>query len=314
MSKITHGLSFFRILAILTLMSRTPIKPEEVLLSDRLKAFWSEVESGRRTRKEFVAMEKTWLGEYAAIWTDAQKLPDEPDLPGSICREIQRVLELETDLATIEMRCRAAMLQMKEEWETQVSDGDEESVVQYYDRSENYPYELMWWHSLAEDQSPLAYVMALHLALHGKGRSYLDFGSGVGSGGLLFARHGFDVSLADISSTLLDFSRRRLDLRGAEAAYLDLKSESLPHDTYDFITAMDVFEHIAFPEKTAQILADSLRSGGILYGRFQADIDPDRPSHIAKDFEPMFELLADLGFSECWQDEWLWGHKAFRKP
>ncbi len=288
--------------------------PEESLLPDRLQESWAEVEAGRRTRDEFIALQDAWTSDYAAAWSDAQMLPDQAELPMSMCEEIRRVLSLDRDLASIEARCRGAMREMKSEWEERVSDNDEQSVVEYYDRSENYSYELMWWHSLAEDQSPLAYVAALHLALREPGRSYLDFGSGVGSGGLLFARQGFEIALADISSSLLDFARRRLAMRGVGATFLDLKTEVLPANTYDFITAMDVFEHIAKPEETVQTLVDSLRSGGILFGRFKADIDPDRPSHIAKDFEPTFALLKRLGFKECWRDHWLWGHRAFQKP
>ena len=63
-------------------------------------------------------------------------------------------------------------------------------------------YELMWWHTLVDDNSPLAYVTALQFGPAAR-VSYLpvDFGAGVGSGGILFARHGFAVTLADISST-----------------------------------------------------------------------------------------------------------------
>jgi SAM-dependent methyltransferase len=119
--------------------------------------------------------------------------------------------------------------------------------------------------------------------------------------------------LADISSTLLDFSRRRLKARGISAIFIDLKDSKLPTGKYDFITAMDVFEHIAEPEKAVEPLAGALRPGGILFGRFNVESDENHPSHIARDFGPMLDRLAELGFEECWRDEWLWGHQAFRK-
>ena len=119
--------------------------------------------------------------------------------------------------------------------------------------------------------------------------------------------------MADISSTLLDFSRRRLKARGIPATFIDLKTNELPAGKYDFITAMDVFEHIAEPEKAVEPVASALRPGGILFGRFNVQPDEDHPSHIAHDFGPTFERLAKLGFEECWRDEWLWGHQAFRK-
>src|SRR2546428_3860327 len=100
----------------------------------------------------------------------------------------------------------------------------------------------MWWHTWSANASPLSYVAALHFARSQGGRRYLDFGAGMGSGSILFARHGFDVTLADISSTLLRFSAWRLDLRRLPATYVDLKTAELPAGAFDLVTAMDVFE------------------------------------------------------------------------
>lgn len=281
------------------------------LLSTRLKALWNE--EGRALDNDACyARQQEWIAEYAALWAEALRLPDEKNLKISLCRELGH-LENCPDIAEVERRCRKAMLQMKKDWEQTVSDGDADSVVEYYDSSVHYAYELMWWHTLEEDQSPLAYVGALHLAVQSGCSSALDFGAGVGAGALLFSRHGLKVALADISSTLLDFARRRLVARRVDATFIDLKTDPLPADAYDFITAMDVFEHIAEPEKTVDVLAAALRPGGILFGRFSAEPDDDRPSHIAKDFSATFQRLADLGFEPFWQDDWLWGHQAFRK-
>jgi len=281
------------------------------LLPARLKTLWNERDPSLDKDTRY-ARQQQWIGEYAAVWAEALRLPDEENLTLSLCRELGQ-LENCRDLAEVERRCRNAMLQMKKDWEDTVRDGDADSVVEYYDRSAHYAYELMWWHTLEEDQSPLAYVCALHLAVQNGCSSALDFGAGVGAGALLFAGQGMTVALADISSTLLDFARRRLEARQVEAAYIDLKTDALPAEAYDFITAMDVFEHIAEPEKTVDVLAAALRPGGILFGRFSAEPDDDRPSHIARDFTATFQRLADLGFEPCWEDDWLWGHQAFRK-
>lgn len=278
----------------------------------QLKNFWSEVHAGRLTSERFVEKEESLLQAYIEIWSDAMRLPGEDNLTHSLCLELGRLTGCD-DLDVVKERCRRAVHAMKEDWESTVREDDEKTIEEYYDKSEHYAYELMWWHTLEEDRSPLAYVCALHLALKNGCASAMDFGAGTGAGSLLFARHGAEITLADISSALLDFSRRRLEARGVPATFIDLKTDTLPERTYDFITAMDVFEHIAEPEKTAEMLAGSLRPGGILFGRFAAEEDPERPSHIAKDFQPMFDRLAELGFSEIWRDEWLYGHQAFRK-
>ena len=73
-------------------------------------------------------------------------------------------------------------------------------------------------------------------------KSYLDFGSGISSGPILFARYGMDVASADISSSLLAFSAWRFQKRDLHARLIDLKHQSLPHNTFALVTAMDVFE------------------------------------------------------------------------
>jgi SAM-dependent methyltransferase len=294
------------------MISRKQSLLDEALVPSRIKALWTEVDAGRLTNEQHYARQQEWIRGYAEIWADGLLLPGEHDLKHSLCVELGK-LEGCDNLAEIEDRCRSAMLKLKEEWNAGFREGDAEFTVNYYDKTKHYPYELMWWHTLAEDQSPLAYVAALHLALKNGCKHALDFGAGVGSGGLLFFRHGFTIALADISSTLLDFSRRRLESRAIPATFIDLKTSMLPAEKYDFVTAMDVFEHIAEPEKTVEIVARALRPRGILFGRFNSEPDEDYPCHIARDFGPTFDRLAELSFEECWRDDWLWGHQAFRK-
>jgi SAM-dependent methyltransferase len=285
---------------------------DKPLVPSRLKSLWTEAEAGRLATEEFCAQERELIRAYAEIWTDALLLPGEDELQRSICVELGRLAGSD-DLAEIERKCRSALHDMRDQWNAEVKKGDAIATLNYYDKTEHHYYELMWWHSLAHDQAPLAYVVALHLALQNGFKDSLDFGSGVGSGGLLFSRYGFNITLADVSSTLLDFSRRRLQARGIPATFIDLKTTDLPVNQYDFITAMDVFEHIAEPEKAVEPIARALRPGGILFGRFSAEPDEDNPSHITYDFRPTFRRLAELGLTECWRDEWLWGHQAFRK-
>lgn len=287
--------------------------PDLPLLPDRLRELWERVEAGEVTRRDFVARQRQWTSEYAAIWEDALTLPDSNGLCDSICAELVSLGE-SADSEETERRCREAVSRMRDLWHETVRSGSEEEIREYYDKNRDYIFELMWWHTLAEDDSPLAYVCALLLAGKNNCSRVLDFGAGVGSGGLLFARHGFKITLADISSTLLDFSERRLRGRGVAALYIDLKSNSLPESEFDFITAMDVFEHIVAPEQLVDQLADALQPGGILFGRFHAQPDAERPSHVTCDFKPTFQRLSELGFQECWRDSWLWGHQAFQKP
>ena len=282
------------------------------LLPTRLRELWSTVERTGLSREQCAAEEARQLDEYVARWREALLLPGETDLVRSVLREIGRWRGSD-DLEAMRRRCTTALEDLKRHWQSTVAAVDAPSVDQYYDTADRCIEELMWWHTLEDDRSPLAYVAALELATSAAGRRYLDFGSGVGSGGLLFQHHGFAVTLADVSSVLLAFCRQRFAARGVAAAFLDLKQVELPVAAFDFVTAMDVFEHLVDPVAAVDTLDRCLAPGGYVYGRFAADEDDDRPQHIVHDFGPVLDRFRQLGYEEAFRDDWLWGHLAFRK-
>jgi mycofactocin glycosyltransferase len=285
----------------------------EGLLPDRLKELWGRVDTGDVSPDAAQQEQEVLLDEYRAIWTKALVRENEVDLKHSLLSELATYLN-RADLVEIEARCRAIGSELRAEWERIVKRDDPASIDRFYDESHAHLFELMWWHSLAEDQTPLAYVLALDFARRRPGRRCLDFGAGVGSGAILFAEHGFEVALADISSPLLRFAEWRLAQRGVSAQIIDLKTARLPTNTFDLITTMDVFEHLRDPLAAVDQLADALRPGGHIFGRFAAEKDPERPQHILFEFEPTFRRLATHGLVEVWRDQWLWGHQVFRKP
>jgi mycofactocin glycosyltransferase len=261
---------------------------------------------------EWAAKQQQELDEYAAIWTRALVLPGEDDIVRSTLIEIARWRRI-GDLALVRKRCEGAVGSLKLRWEQTVQEPGARQVEKFYDTADDYVEDLMWWHTLGEDNSPLAYVAALEFALLAGCKAYLDFGSGVGSGALLFRSYGFDVTLADISSLMLSFCKYRFGERGREASFVDLKEASLSETAFDFVTAMDVFEHLVDPAKTVDSLHRCLKPGGYVYGRFAAEEDQNRPQHIVRDFRPVFARFAQLGFKEVFRDEWLWGHQVFQK-
>jgi SAM-dependent methyltransferase len=282
-------------------------------LAIRLRELWDDFERGVRSRADCAAEEARQIDEFVATWTRALLLPGETDLVRSTLREIGAWRGIH-DLEEVRRRCATSLADLRGHWQATVAEVDAQSVETYYDTADRCIEELMWWHTLQDDQAPLAYVAALELARAGQGRRYLDFGSGVGSGALLFDEHGFAVTLADISGVMLDFCGHRFAARRRSASFLDLKSVGLPPSAFDFITAMDVFEHLVDPAGTLVTLDRCLRPGGRIYGRFAADEDEDRPQHIVHDFRPVLDRFAELGYREVFRDDWLWGHLAFEKP
>lgn len=285
----------------------------EKLLPDRLKELWQEVDRKLLSLEQFHQEQERGLAQYRSIWEQALLCEGHQELAESLFAELSRFSGC-TDPAEIRRRCARALADVKDEWCSAVDRPDQQSVARFYNESEAMIYELMGWHTLGEDTSPLAYVVALQLALMHGCQSYLDFGAGVGSGGILFARHGLEVTLADISSPMLDFSRWRFQLRGLSGHFVDLKTSTLPSRAYDIVAAMDVFEHLVDPTQTVADLWHSMKPGGFLFGRFHSEVDEDRPHHIVQDFGPTLDRLRELGFVEVWRDEWLWGHQVFQKP
>lgn len=278
----------------------------------RLREMWLSGTQNGMSREEFNVIQSRELDQLAAIWTHALQLPDRDDFVDSTLHELGRWRGI-NDLAIVRGRCENALRSLKLRWERTVREVDARYVEKYYDAADEYIEELMWWHTLVDDNSPLAYVVALEFASSVDCNTCLDFGSGVGSGALLFRRHGFGVTLADISPMMLSFCKYRFDARGLDASFIDLKQSELPVSAFDFITAMDVFEHLVDPAGTVDLLHHCLKPGGYLYGRFASEVDPDRPEHIVQDFQPVFDRFAELGFQEVFHDDWLWGHQVFQK-
>src|SRR5262245_43394790 len=228
--------------------------PQLDLLPDVLRRAWREVQNGRLGADAFQGRQARGLEAYAQVWRDALMLAGASDLAGSLATELGRFVGID-DRREVERRMRRGVHLVADEWRgSHVDAQDRAAVEQYYDRSTGYLYDLMWWHALANDQSPLGYVTALAFAERHGGRDHLDFGSGVGSGSLLFARHGFATALGDISSTMPAFARWRFEQRHLSATFIDLKAERLPAHAYDIITAMDVFEHLHDPVGTIDML------------------------------------------------------------
>ena len=282
------------------------------LLPDQLRKLWQRVEEKELLTEEFNLRQERGLAQYRKIWTDALLLKGHQDLQESLVYELVLYTKCE-DSAEIQLRCRRAVENLAKEWREKVNPADRKSVESFYNETQWEIYELMWWHALSDDLSPLSYVTALQFALRQGCHSCLDFGAGVGSGSLLFARHGLEVALADISAPLLEFSQWRFQSRGLPGEFFDLKTRGLPTESFDIVTAMDVFEHLADPVEAVEKLWNVLKRGGFLFGRFHAEPDEDRPVHIVQDFEPSFRRLRELGFVEVWRDDWLWGQQVFQK-
>lgn len=126
---------------------------------------------------------------------------------------------------------------------------------------------------------------------------HLDFGAGVATASLMFARLGWKISIADVSPPLLDFARWRLARANVPAEIIDLQAgQTLPKQRYDLITAFNTMVHVADPLVAIRDLHEALRPGGLLV----FDIDArngDEGWYLYKHHYPFIRAMRRMGFS-----------------
>lgn len=241
------------------------------------------IENHRDTRTPFFATRRE-------KWEEALTLPEFAGLASSLVGELAGYVGRPED--ETREACRAGAERLAEKWRDSAPRADDE-IFAFYERADAYLYDLTWWHSLAEDESALAAVEALEAAEGHRAHTALDFGSGIGSLGILFAKRGMNVSLAEINPALSEYARHRFERRKLSARFLD--PTALPGSTFDFISAVDVLEHVPKPGETLNSLAAALRPGGTLFVNLPPEEDLSRPMHLWHGTDVLLEHLDDAG-------------------
>ena len=277
-------------------MSRAAATSKRTLSHDR-----STEATSRRTadkpHKAFRSLQSE--SDYQKQWCASLKLPEHLDLSESSLWELQQYFPQRPAVEIKDTFDRSKAL-FAEHWHRKdVDTASEEAIVDFYNSTDLEIFELMKWHAsveAGESLAPLNYFAALEIAAHNGLMDYLDFGSGVGSAGILLARRGLNVTLADVSDPLLSFVRFRMRLRGLQANYIDLKVEQLPREHFDILTCFDVIEHVREPLETLRLLRDGLRTGGYLVLNIPYEEDEDHPMHIMHDGD-LWRRFRGLGFT-----------------
>ena len=227
-----------------------------------------------------------------AKWSEALRLPGETDLIHSSLRELVEYFGISE--AEARRAGETAVADSKREWERAPRETPKQ-VLDFYDRTRSYIFEHVWWHAMDLEINAIN-VEFLDYALRQGVRDYLDFGSGVGANAILFARSGLQVTLADVSHTMLDFARWRMERRGLKAEYVYLRERDLPRRGFDLVTVVDVFEHLVDPRAEVRRIGAALKPGGAMIFNCRAGYDPERPMHILSTMYPIFRELRHSGF------------------
>ncbi|MDX2029389.1 MAG: class I SAM-dependent methyltransferase [Blastocatellia bacterium] len=229
------------------------------------------------------------------VWLDALLLPGETDPVESGLRELAEYFGISREEARA--GCESSLVDSRREWEASRRETTEE-IVDFYRHTRSYLFEHVWWHA-TDPEANAANVALMKYALARGARDYLDFGSGVGANAILYARHGFRVTLADVSETMLAFARWRLQRRGIEADYLDLNRQALPAGRFDFVSAVDVCEHLADPGVEFRRISAAMRPGGTFAFNYRAGEDEERPMHILPTAAAVLRSIRRSGFREA---------------
>jgi 2-polyprenyl-3-methyl-5-hydroxy-6-metoxy-1,4-benzoquinol methylase len=148
---------------------------------------------------------------------------------------------------------------LAEEWATWEHQGamTPERIKAFYKQTTNYIYELGQWHLWHADKRASDLALVADMRARYKPKNILDFGGGVGLNALALARAGFDVTLADLDSTTLQFAAFRAERHHVPLKVWKSDVEPAPPDpAYDVILVLDVLEHL--PKDELHVIVDKL--------------------------------------------------------
>ena len=215
----------------------------------------------------------------AAEWTRLMA-PRSGDIRTDLVDEAAEYLGI--PLAEAWDRLRGAGDRFRDEWIATVGQSTDATLItEFYNRVDTELFELLEWHAV----DPIHYrTLILRDAVRPRrGRSYLDYGSGIGSDAVVFAEAGYSVTVADISDLLLGFAEFRCRKRGATVHTIDLKSQELPANAYDVAVCFDVLEHIPEPIPVVHRIHRAMRRGGVVAIHAPFGHDPEHPMHVVHD-------------------------------
>jgi SAM-dependent methyltransferase len=240
------------------------------------------------------------------------RLPEVADVRAAVLDDLSSYSGLTPDQCV--ERCRNWESWSVKEWSA-ADRSDIDGLTDFYQTTQSWAFDLLWYAYLqAAGYGYPTSVLALRAVAgqgHGHGRAHLDFGSGVGVTSQLFARAGYETTLADLSTSLLDFARFRLSRRGELARFIDLNDDKLETGRYDVITALDTLAHVPDLADIAATLHAALRPGGWLVSNF--DVRPPSPEnawHLYDDDLDLRAVLHRAGFAPSGR---FGGYVAYRR-
>lgn len=170
-----------------------------------------------------------------------------------------------------------------------------QEIINYYNQSSTQIFEQLQWHS--EPGSSLTDGLnAAILAQRFRVSTIFDYGCGIGSHLIYYARQGFKTTGFDIADPVIQFARWRLDEYHIDTEVIDGKKDH-PKGQYDMVVSLHTLEHIPNPYQSLKDLVDRVKKEGILYICAPFYEDPQRPMHLPTSFD-MLEAAESLNLQK----------------
>lgn len=167
----------------------------------------------------------------------------------------------------------------------------------FYGTTDSYLWDLAQWHMGAKRLHDEVVARQLHEAGI---RTVLDFGAGIGSNAIAFARRGLEVTAVELTGTTGDFLRHRLLQLGTKVSSrvrLVLAPDPVEwlerqERPWDAVYCSDVLEHLASHQealRVARMLRRLAKRACLLQASF-GDQNSPYPQHLAQNDEVAREI------------------------
>ena len=194
------------------------------------------------------------------------------------------------DLALVKQRCRIAGIELAYQWEDQKDD-----PIAYYRDSDLYIFDLTGYQTALKNHDFHSWYQ--NLIKNYGWKTGLDFGGGIGEYTIVACQNGVEMDFSEVEdSQTLRYAHHRFEhhiiVAGKNAVNSPvIHSENyLPDKDFDFIVAMDVFEHMEKPEPVIKAIAEHTKY--LFCNPEQIKFNWLYPQHISKfTLEPYFENI-----------------------
>jgi 2-polyprenyl-3-methyl-5-hydroxy-6-metoxy-1,4-benzoquinol methylase len=229
------------------------------------------------------------------LWRHALTMDHTSDPTDAVVSELAEYFQLPED--EVRRRCIQWEDESVAEWQTN-DRSTPEGLREFYQTQVSWIFDTMWYHANQFHRTAPAESVEIAWGLRAlRPGHHLDFGAGPGTSSIFFSLLGWQVSLADISTSFQEFAKWRLKRHGVAATYYDNSRDEFPNESFDLITAFDVMVHVPNIPEALEKLHRALKPSG--YFVFNIDNLPCTPRtawHLYEDQYPILGKMRRTGF------------------